>query len=239
MQHYSFHTRVSYDDIDDQMSLTLKGVMGLMQEAAILHSDQSGYSVFDTERTRVIWMLVQWHVKLVGKAMWNDLLTVRTWPRTMERLTSSREFEVVDQNGSVVAIGDSTWVLVSADTGRIVRITPEVAGVYHLDVRRVFEADAPVYSDNHGEPVYCGAVLRRDLDTNHHVNNRVYLDYARQALPEDLVDQHFSEVIVRYRKQLLYGQQFHCWYQKDGNAHVVYICGDDPKIVHGSVVFLV
>ena len=84
---FEFPTRVAYTDIDGQMALTLRGAMTMMQEAAIVHAAQRGYSIYDIPRTHVIWMLVQWRVRMVGRAMWNDDLVVETWPRSMARVT--------------------------------------------------------------------------------------------------------------------------------------------------------
>lgn len=63
---FHFQTRVSYADIDESFCLTMPAAMRMMQEAAVIDSDRVGYSIRDIERTRVIWMLVQWHVRMVG-----------------------------------------------------------------------------------------------------------------------------------------------------------------------------
>jgi len=219
------------------MALTLRGVMGHMQEAAILHSGQSGYSVGDVSRTHVVWMLVQWRAKLVGTAVWNDSLRVETWPRTMERLKSQRNFAVFGADGQQVAIGESLWVLVNADTGRPTRITPEIASAYDLTQRDVFGEALPEIPDREGQLTCSGHVARRDIDTNHHVNNRVYLDYAREALPQEWADYSFREVSVRYRRQLLLGDPFTCRFRREANCCVVDICGEDPRNIHATVVF--
>jgi len=232
-----FHTRVSYDDIDANMRLSLKGALGFMQEAAMIHSGQVGYSVMDVDRTHVTWMLVQWRVKLLEGAGWNEPITVHTWPRSMERATSVRNFELWGQDQKLVAIGESNWVLVNADTGRIMRITPEVASAYDLTDRDVFDSPLPELPVGNGEVCWNGSVQRRDIDTNHHVNNRVYLDYAREALPEALSHMSFREVSVRYRKQLLLGDRIQCRYCCRDNLHIVDICGENSDVVHGTVVF--
>ena len=237
MSIYVYNSRVCYDDIDRQMHLTLRGAMGHMQEAAILHSSLCGYSIGDIERTRVLWMLVQWRARLVGTACWNDDLTVNTWPRTMERLTSVRNFEIFGQDHQLVAVGESNWVLVSADTGRPTRITPEVAAAYDLSDRDVFDTSLPKLSKEYGILASKFVVGRRDLDTNCHVNNRVYLDYALEALPDELSAEHFPEVSVRYHQQLLHGDPVQCWYRKQGTCHIVDICGEERARVHATVVF--
>ena len=237
MSVFSFSARVSYDDVDSNMRMNLRGAMGYMQEAAMLHSGQAGYSVADVERTRVTWMLVQWRVRLMEPAYWGDALTIHTWPRSMERVTSVRNFEVFGPNDVLAAIGESNWVLVNADTGRITRITPNVAAAYDLTDRDVFDTPLPEIVSCGGECTWSGVVGLRDIDTNNHVNNRVYLDYAREALREEFAHISFREVSVRYRKQLLLGDRIHCLYRCEGNRHMVDICGESG-VVHGTVIFL-
>jgi len=230
-------TRVCYDDIAQDLSLTLRGAMGLMQEAAIVHSDMIGYSIKNVQETHLIWMLVWWRIRLIDKAFWNDNLTVRTWPRTMERAKSERDFEIVAESGHQIAVGESLWVLVNADSGRISRIPQELASVYDLTPRKVFE-DVPVeISSSQGKLTYSCEVLKRDIDTNHHVNNRIYLDYARQALPEDVDETTFAEVTIRFHRQMLLGQKTCCFYRMEERAHIVDICSNGSKAPNATVIF--
>ncbi len=237
MSPYVFHTRVAYSEIDQDLNLSLLGAMRLMQEAAVIHSDRSGYSVMDVERTRVVWMLIQWRVRVLGKVRWNEPVDVITWPQTMEKLTSARCFQIKNQQGDLIAIGESDWVLVNADTGRIMRIPPEVAAAYDLISDGVFDAPFGKPSQHTGEETFSCHVLRRDIDTNRHVNNLVYLDYAKEALPEALAEQSFPEVVVRYHRQFLLGDQVHCYYENTDQGHLVQLCGEDPRQVHCTVLF--
>ena len=233
---YEFHTRVGYDDIDQDLSLNLRGVMGMMQEAAILHSDLTGFSIRNVQQTHVIWMLIQWRIRIVKKAFWNEAVTVRTWPRTMGRATSARDFEVVDVCGERIAIGESLWVLVNADTGRITRVTQQMRDLYHLTQETVFETPVFPVADMCGSQTYSAVVSRRDIDTNRHVNNRVYLDYAREALPSHIDISEFSEVSIHFHKQLLLGQRFCCQYIAEQSRHIVRIVSDDG-VLHAVMAF--
>lgn len=238
MSPFHFLTKVFYGDIDNSLNLSLPGALRLMQEAAVIHSDQYGYSVMDVERTRVVWMLVQWRVRLTGKVRWDEPVEVITWPQTMERLTSNRCFRILNQQGKEVAVGESVWLLASADTGRVMRIPPEVADVYELIPDGVFDTPLEKLPHDIGEETYFCKVGRRDLDTNRHVNNLIYLDYAREALPAEIAEQDYPEVVIHYHRQLLLGDSVHCHYTPLPNGHAVHICGDDPNHVHCTVLFL-
>lgn len=233
---YEFKTRVSYDDVDENMMLTLRGTIGMMQEAAIIHSDLIGYSACNTEKTGVIWMLVRWRVRRISEAKWNEKLIVRTWPRTMDRVTSERDFEIVDENNRVVAIGESVWVLVSADTRRIIRIPQHIAQAYDLTERKVFDTPVCEYPSDQGEEVYSGVVRKRDIDSNHHVNNRVYLDYANEGINNEQ-NGRFSEVRIHYRKQLLLGETVKCLYQRNSLGCRVDVCSNNSADIRATVEF--
>ena len=232
---FEFPTRVSYDDVDTELKLSLRGVLGLMQEAAIIHSDQIGYSVNNVSDTHVVWMLVQWRVRITGAAFWNEKVTVRTWPRTMERVTSERDFEIVNADGEQIAIGESLWTLVGADTGRITRITKEISDSYELTDIKVFDSELGRLEDIPTTETYKCMVGRRDIDTNHHVNNRVYLDYAFEAIPDFDESREFREVFIRYRKQLLLSQPVCCFHGFDNGVHLVNILGNDNEL-HATVM---
>lgn len=235
MEVYRNRVRVTYGEVDGALRLTHRGAMSIMQEAAIVHSSQAGYAVEDVARTHVIWMVVRWRVRLTGRARWNDALTVETWPRSMNRLTSVRNFRLLDGDENEAAVGESEWLLVSTDTGRVTRITPEIASAYELVDRDVFDSPLPPVEPGEGEEICRLPVRRSDIDTNHHVNNLVYLDYALEALPEDAWKAGFSEVSVIYRRQLLLGDTVSCRYRRQGDLHVVDLCTGD--VLHATVVF--
>jgi len=238
MSKYEFPARVSYPDIDRQMQLSAAGALRLMQEAAIVHADQLGCCFRQVEKTHFLWMLVGWHLRMEEPACWNDALTVKTWPRSLERVTSRRCFAIVKEDGTPVAKADSTWILVNADTHRAMRVTPEVAAMLPLTEEDVFEAPFEPGALAEGELTYEGEVLRRDLDTNDHVNNLIYLDYARQALPEALCACRIRELTVGYKRQLLLGDRFHCRYRKGEGCHKVEIYSEDETVLHCEVTLV-
>lgn len=236
MSVYRFTTRVSYPDVDQQFHLSITGALRLMQEAAAIHSDSLGYSFRTVAQTRVHWLVVGWRVRMIRNACWNETLYVDTWPRTISRVTSERDFSIKNEAGETVCIATSNWILVSSETGRATRVTPQIAAAYPLTPEPVFGDEPQIPDLEEGRLTYVGKVLRRDLDTNHHVNNLIYLDYARQALPEEIYDRPFREMTVKYSRQLLLGDTFHCIYQHADDCHRVSL-QSETGVLHAAVTF--
>lgn len=237
MSIFRFTTRVSYPDLDQNYNLSMSGALRLMQEAAAIHSDSLGYSFRTVSQTHVHWLVVSWRVRMIRKAGWNETLYVDTWPRTMSRVTSERDFEIKNEAGETICLATSNWILVSSDTGRATRVTPQIASAYPLTPEPAFGDELQLPNVDNGEETYVGRVIRRDLDTNQHVNNLIYLDYARQALPEEVYHHTFREIAVKYSRQLLLGDTFHCIYSHTDGCHVVKLQSETGTL-HASVHFL-
>ena len=73
-------------------------------------------------------------------------------------------------------------------------------------------------------------VQRRDIDTNNHVNNLYYLDYALEALPEDIyMNSNFSNVEIMYKHEAKLGDTLSIFYTKSNNNEIVITIKDEKK----------
>ncbi len=158
----------------------------------------------------------------------------------MQGFQSSREFLVYHQD-VLCAQASAVWLLVNAKTGHVSRITDEVRNAFDLLDKAVFDTPLPTRGkslDNACE-AYVGTVGRRDIDTNGHMNNIRYLEYALEALPEDVVRAPLpSTVDIVFRRQMLPGTKFRCLYGvTPGGRHQVELQSGDGTVSHAFVWF--
>ena len=169
MSIYTYHYQINYSDVDKNNRLTLKALVALLQESAAFQSVDAGYSVNDIPKTHSAWIVLNWKVQFMKYPHAYEKLTVRTWPRTMDALFSYRDFEVYDEQHTLIAIASSKWVLVDTQTKKIKKIPPEVAAAYGgITDKAVF--DQP-WEERIIEPENLSlgfeyTVQRRDIDTN-------------------------------------------------------------------------
>lgn len=78
--------------------------------------------------------------------------------------------------------------------------------------------------------------MRRDIDINKHVHNLYYLDYANEALPEEIYkDARFDNIEIMYKKQIKLGDEINCYYSKEEDKNIITIKSKDDKILHAIV----
>ncbi len=139
MSIYIYKTHVRYQDITDKNELSDKGILNILSEAAGVHSEKAGYSVNQIEETGYAWMILYWKVKVIARPRWNTEITVKTWARSFDKISSWRDFEMYDDKENLIAIGTTQWILVDAKKHTISKITDEIAEKYGMVSKKVFE----------------------------------------------------------------------------------------------------
>ena len=238
MAEYEYKTHIRYNDINENNELSEKGLLNILSEAAGKHSQEVGYGINNLEETGYLWMLLFWKVKINKRPHWNTELTVKTWPRKFEKVSSWRDFEVYDESGEKVAIATTNWVLVDARTQGIARITEKMANEYGMVQKSVFDEEitGKIAVEDNMKKIYEYTSKRRDIDVNHHVNNVNYLEFAFDAFPEGS-NIKFDNIEIQYKRQIKLGETVSCFYAEKENVHTVCIKSKDEKTLHATLKF--
>ena len=114
------------------------------------------------------------------------------------------------------------------------------------DIRHMLRTSTELYGDNvafrqrleknepYREITY--KVQRRDIDMNRHVHNLYYLDFAYEALPEEIYERsEFNNIEIFYKKEIKYGEIINCYYSFEDNKHIVTIKSEDNSILHSII----
>ena len=79
-------------------------------------------------------------------------------------------------------------------------------------------------------------VMRRDIDINKHVHNLYYLDFAYEALPENVYNTNkFNNVEIMYKRQIKLDDNIICYYTQNENENIVTIKSEDDKTLHAII----
>lgn len=238
MNSYSKKVTLKYSDIGIANKLNLKSLIKYLQDAAGEHSDLAGYGISNIEKTHLAWLVLNWKVKMISHPHYNEEITIKTWARSLEKVYSYRDFEILDSNNNLVAIASSKWLLVDSNTKKIKHITEDIVNSYGLNNKAVFNVnldEKPKVPENNSLN-FTYKVQRRDIDTNHHVNNLFYIDFALETIPENIyLSNEFNNIEIFYKKEIKYREIINCYYSFEDNKHIVTIKSEDNSILHSII----
>lgn len=213
---------IRYHELDSNGLLRPLTLLNLVQDAGGMHAAQLGVSVRDLRQRGLTWVLSRVHLTVDRYLHADDVIHVRTWPSTREGLFSCREFEMFDRNGNLFSRATSSWAVLSLASRRPVRLQ-ECLPEYPLIVRRALDDDfstLPQFPDAPDDAFreIPFLVRRSDQDSNQHVNNTVYSDWALETVPDEVAAGHLSSLEVSFRAEAVYGDSIlsQCSVNKSG-----------------------
>lgn len=231
--------KIGLKDVWAKEEVSNIAILEYLENIAAYHSDNVGYGVNTTEQTHLNWILLDWNLKVISRPKYGQVLDIHTWSRKVEKFYAYRDFEVYDQNGILCAIATSKWLLISSETGKISRVSPEMAEKYQSETEReVFEnykfEKIKIPEEYISETNY--TVRRRDIDVIGHMHNLNYLYLAYEALPQKEYDKRpFDNVKIQYKKEIKLGEDVICKYAKQNGKNIVTIYDKDDKILHAII----
>jgi len=232
---------VHYYEADSSRKLNLSSLIQYFEDIAILHSSSSGLDLAWYDDNHCGWMLLKWDIAIHSLPVFGETVTIGTRVHSMKRFLADREFTMTAADGSLLAGGRSNWLLVDTDKRRPLRIQDKQYEGFRvtkeLEVDFITIEDVPPAVD--GSAVCDARIIRTsvrttnsDIDTNSHVNNVRYINWALDALPPDFVCAHTPVSLrAQYRKELGIGCEAEVLTCIDSSSsisrHTVRGAGDD------------
>ncbi len=198
---------VHYSDCDWRRRQTVFSVLRCFEDIAMLQSDQRGIGLDYYDEHGVAWLLTQYDIAIHRHAKVGSTVTVRTQPLAFRNMLATRSFSMLDEAGNLCVEALSHWVYIDTKRRRPKRIEPDMFtgyGIMEETPALTLPPALPPPEQTMDEREF--SVRMSDIDHNGHVNNLRYVEWALEALPEDLRrNGNMTKLVVQFRKETLYG----------------------------------
>jgi acyl-ACP thioesterase len=219
--------RTVIEDFNKNGRLSLCGVLKIFENTGYHHSDKAKDGLFKSTEETKTWILIDWQVEVKEFPLYSDKITAETWLEKLKSpLIAFRDF-VLYKNGEPCAKGTSRWILFDLETLKICKIEQELFDRYEpenlsifddgklpkIQIPETFEAEKQI------------AVRRSDIDSNNHVHNLIYLDYALESLPADIYEkaETFKELRITYKTAIKENSKIVGKYAKYNGKNIICI----------------
>jgi medium-chain acyl-[acyl-carrier-protein] hydrolase len=199
--------RIRSYEVDFRGRVSPVAILNYLQDTAAEHAHRLGVAVTDLLQQGHTWVLSRSHLKLFNAPGVGKVLRVRTWPSLRDNRFTCREFEVHDRQGELVALATTSWAVLDVVTRRPVRLDSSLPH-YPLIPRRAVDDDFETLPRlDEAERTVSFRIRLTDLDLNRHVNNAVYVAWALEVIPTEVMEEcRLEELEIAFRAEARYGE---------------------------------
>ena len=230
---------VGYSDITPQEELSDGSLLKILENVAVMHASSVHDGLKDSSGR---WFLTAYHVKLHHRPLHEERVTAETWSRVMRGASSSREFALYGEDGTLAATALSNWARVDQSTGRLQKIPASLYEAYGSEpeseafpdpwIERVPEEPAEY------EKELSFTANRNYVDANRHMNNVYYYKLASLLLSDEEYEQ-VREFYIWYRQAIPYGTHFRALLHRAGDVFTAALKSEDLSETYALLRFLV
>ena len=203
---FSKEYEVRYDDVDRNHELKAVSVLNYLEDTALAHSAYLGYTLKRFLEEKNVWILTSLAMEMKRYPSYGESFTVETWAVDFGRFRATRNFRLKDSEGQLLGNLSSQWIFFDLTLRRPAKTTEEMKQDFGTNQTCTLTTDSKKLSFDgmisYGDPM---EIRHSDIDAMDHVNNKRYVEWMIEALPEDMQKQKVSRMEIAYLKEAHYG----------------------------------
>lgn len=212
-------------EVDFRGKAHLHSLLNYLQEAAAQHAALMGFGFEDLIQKKLVWFLSRYHIKVTRYPRLGETVEVATWPSGIEGTFALRDFTIRDRKGTQLLAATSSWVLWNIENKKPSSFQNYFTENIIHKKRALEDPFEPLSQLKKTDHEVSFRVLMKELDLNRHVNNIVYIQWALESVPKDiLLEKRPLEVEAAYKSEAFRGETVQSRIQrKDQKGNLGYL----------------
>lgn len=229
---YSYQDKVRYSEVDRFGKLSVQGIVNHMQNCSTMHSESLGIGVEYLHNRKRAWVLSSWQIDFLEEIKLEDEISVGTWAYGNKGIYGYRNFHITTPEGKSLVKTNSLWIYVNTETGMPERVKPEEIDPYGKEPKLDMEyLERKIKVEGQGQTQDSFAIRKYHIDTNGHVNNSWYLQFAMEYLPDDFDETgcRLKRLRAEYKNSAVYGDVIYPVVYRQENKMIVSLNNVEEK----------
>lgn len=208
MEKFQAQYQVDFQSLNPDLTITFPRLMSYVQETSTRHTQSTRYPMAWYAENMIGWLITNWSIRVTDYPKLGELITIKTYPIGFKGAVGERGFEVLSADGSPLLAAYSSWIYTDLVKMKLMRPPADILEDYGEHFPAPTDKNMDFLPVNLGGSPYELAgkreflATRRDTDTNYHVNNVKYFEWAFDDIPDDLYDANAAkQVKAVYRRE--------------------------------------
>lgn len=183
-------------------------------------SNGRAYSIDALQEQGLSWVLSRFAIEVNRYPKQFEEITIETWIEDINKLVSTRNFQIFDKNRELIAKACSLWSMIDQNTRRPVNLLETL----YKDAPILAEAndmERPVkILEVKGEKVDEVKVRYSDIDFNQHTNSARYIKWQLDSYNLDMFkEKQVKRFDINFVQEVLFGEKIEVYKEEKENMH--------------------
>ena len=188
--------------LDENWRLAPVSILNIFQDIAT-DASAAVYPTDDLKADGYAWLVISTRFQVTRYPQIGEKLTVATFPKSFRKIFAERGYEIYDAGGEVIIRGSSLWLLYDVKNEKAAMIGNDISGRYVIEDREMLPViRRDIQMPDMAQKLKEYTVQKRDIDSNHHVNNAKYIEFALEMLDGE---REIKELEIFYRHAAVEG----------------------------------
>lgn len=210
------------------------------QDVASRHAMFLGIDDFSLlEKDNAMWVITKTKVKINKLPLWNDDVSIRTWPMGADGVRCNRCYQIIKDN-EILINGITEWVIIDATTRSLRKVETtsypnDIDWITEKSIEEKFRRFKDDFTEN--DVVYKRLIRSGDIDVTHHTNNVTYITMLLDTFSvKELENMSLKEIEVSYINESFEGETLSIYRKKREDGTYFSIKKDDGKVVLMGII---
>lgn len=208
---YTKQYEVMYRDSDYKLRCKLASMIDLFCDIGNIQAELVGDTIDFQLIHGCTWVFYKYDIKVYKYPKYREKINVTTIPVGFKKFYAFRKYLIKNEEGELLAEGLALFFLINIEKRRPARILKEQYEMYDVDGDMDKALDMDKIEKIEKEDYYKDFQIRySDIDSNTHVNNVKYVEWAIESVPVDIIkDYEMKRIKIVFEKETTYGDMVH------------------------------
>lgn len=200
---------VHYYESNYRLECTITAIMNYFSDIGTKQSEELGGGIEALTARRLTWVFYKYDIRVKRFPKYGEKIKVSTTALAFKKFYASRKYEIFDTSGERIVEGEGIFLLIDIDKRKAVRIPEDQYEVYGVDKENALDIKITKLEKLKEEMFSKNFYTRySDIDSNKHVNNSKYLEWAIETIPLEMaLNYQLKEISIIFEKECSYGIQ--------------------------------
>lgn len=185
-----------YFDMGPDGNASPATILMLLEETAADHCLAIEYSLYQLLEKGIGWVLLSGRMIMERYPKYKEKITIRTWLSSFKTIRGVRENIIFGEKGEVIGRAKGLWLFFDIKKRKPIKVFDEILKRWSINTNESIDdsevkikvLDSAIYNKEF-------SIHRFDMDSNKHVNNLRYFQWAMESIPDEIINDCYLHTI--------------------------------------------